>query len=41
MKKAISRYPVIPFTLRFLLVHTLTYLAFGIFFMLVSQYFER
>lgn len=40
MKKAISRYPVIPFTLRFLLVHTLTYLAFGIFFMLVSQYFE-
>lgn len=40
MKKAINRYPVIPFTLRFLFVHTLTYLAFGIFFMMVSQYFD-
>lgn len=41
MKKIISRHPVIPFTLRFIAVHTLTYLASGIFFMLVSGYFEH
>jgi len=35
-----NRYPVIPFTLRYIAVHTLTYLAFGIFFMMISQYFE-
>lgn len=40
MKNPINRYPIISFTLRFSLVHTLTYLFFGIFFMLTSQYFE-
>ncbi len=40
MKVAINRHPIIPFTLRYIAVHTLTYLAFGIFFMLVSGYFE-
>ncbi|MFA5528222.1 MAG: hypothetical protein WC996_06355 [Peptostreptococcales bacterium] len=40
MKNVINRYPIIPFTLRFMAVHTLTYLAFGIFFMLISRYFE-
>jgi hypothetical protein len=41
MRNAIKRHPVIPFTLRYIAVHTLTYLAFGIFFMLVSRYFEH
>jgi hypothetical protein len=41
VKSAINRYPIIPFTLRYIVLHTLTYLAFGIFFMLVSQYFEH
>ena len=40
MKNIISQHPVIPFTLRFIAIHTLTYLVFGIFFMLVSRYFE-
>lgn len=40
MKKTINQRPVIPFTLRFVAIHTLTYLVFGIFFMLVSRYFE-
>jgi len=40
MKKTINQRPVIPFTLRFIAIHTLTYLVFGIFFMLVSRYFE-
>ena len=40
MKIAINQYPIIPFTLRYIVLHTLTYLAFGIIFMLVSQYFE-
>lgn len=40
MKNAINQHPIIPFTLRYIAVHTLTYLAFGIFFMLVSRYFE-
>lgn len=40
MKKTINQRPVIPFTLRFVEIHTLTYLVFGIFFMLVSRYFE-
>ena len=35
-----NRHKVIPFTLRYMTVHTLTYLSFGIFFMLISQYFE-
>jgi hypothetical protein len=41
LKNLISKHPVIPFTLRFIAIHTLTYLAFGIFFMLVSRYFEH
>ena len=41
MINAIKRHHVIPFTLRYVTVHTLTYLAFGIFFMLVSRYFEH
>ena len=40
MKNIISQHPAIPFTLRFITIHTLTYLTFGIFFMLVSRYFE-
>lgn len=40
MKNIIRQHPVIPFTLRFIAIHTLTYLTFGIFFMLVSRYFE-
>ncbi len=40
MKTTVTRYPIIPFTLRYIAVHTLTYLAFGIFFMLVSRYFK-
>lgn len=39
MKEAITKHPGIPFTLRYVVVHTLTYLAFGIFFMVVSRYF--
>ncbi|NLX90523.1 MAG: hypothetical protein GXZ07_02860 [Firmicutes bacterium] len=38
MKSAINRYPIIPFILRYIALHTLTYLSFGIFFMLISQY---
>ncbi len=34
------RQEVIPFALRYAAVHTLTYLVFGVFFMLLSQYFE-
>jgi uncharacterized membrane protein (DUF485 family) len=40
MKNTISQHSIIPFTLRFIVIHTLTYLAFGIFFMLVAGYFE-
>lgn len=40
MKNIINRYEVIPFTLRYIVIHMMTYLAFGILFMLVSQYFE-
>jgi hypothetical protein len=40
MKNIISQHTVIPFTLRFIAIHTLTYLALGIFFMLVIRYFE-
>jgi len=40
LKNIIRQHPVIPFSLRFIAVHTLTYLAFGIFFMLISRYFE-
>lgn len=40
MKNIISQHPIIPFTLRYIVIHTLTYLVFGIFFMLVSSYFE-
>lgn len=38
--KTRMRQEVIPFALRYAAVHTLTYLVFGVFFMLVSQYFE-
>lgn len=41
MKNIIGQHPIIPFVLRYIAIHTLTYLAFGIFFMLVSQYFEH
>ena len=41
MKSAINRYLIIPFIMRYIALHALTYLAFGIFFMLVSQYFEH
>lgn len=40
MQNSMFRHPIIPFILRFITVHTLTYLVFGIFFMLTSQYFE-
>ncbi|MGI6701172.1 MAG: hypothetical protein ACOX3U_01720 [Christensenellales bacterium] len=40
MKSAVKRYPIIAFTLRFIALHTLTYLVFGVLFMLVSGYFE-
>ncbi len=40
MKNARKQCPVIPFCLRFSAVHTVTYAAFGIFFMLFSQYFD-
>lgn len=40
MKHSLNYHPIIPFTLRFIVVHTLTYLVFGIIFMLTSQYFE-
>ena len=40
MIKTIQKSPIIPFILRFSTIHTLTYLVFGIFFMLVSRYFE-
>lgn len=39
MKNAINRYPIVAFTVRYAAVHTLTYLAFGVVFMLASQYF--
>lgn len=40
MKTIINRYPIMSFTLRYTVVHTITYLLFGIFFMLISRYFE-
>jgi len=40
MRKTIGLHPVVSFSLRFITVHVLTYLCFGIFFMLVSKYFE-
>lgn len=40
MKNLINRHPITPFTLRFIVVHTLTYVVFGILFMLASGYFE-
>lgn len=40
MKNIINQCPIISFTLRFIATHSLTYLVFGIFFMLVSSYFE-
>lgn len=39
MKNAMNRYPIVSFTVRFAAVHTLTYLAFGVVFMLACQYF--
>lgn len=41
MKSKTTLHPIIPFTLRYIAAHTLTYLACGIFFILVSQYFEH
>lgn len=40
MRKTIRLHPMVSFSLRFIVVHGLTYLGFGIFFMLVSKYFE-
>jgi hypothetical protein len=40
MKNFMQQHPIIPFVLRYVAIHTLTYLAFGVFFMLVSRYFE-
>lgn len=39
MKNTMNRYPIVSFTVRYAVVHTLTYLAFGVVFMLASQYF--
>ncbi|MCK9547172.1 MAG: hypothetical protein RBS49_00975 [Sphaerochaeta sp.] len=39
MRKTNRLYPVVSFSLRFITVHVLTYLGFGIFFMIVSKYF--
>ncbi len=41
MRNRMNLHKIIPFTLRYIVVHMLTYLVFGIFFMLVSQYFEH
>lgn len=41
MKEFLRKHDLIPFLLRFLTVHTLAYLLFGIFFMIVSRYFEH
>ena len=40
LRKTIRLHPMISFSLRFIVVHVLTYIGFGIFFMLVSKYFE-
>ena len=40
LRKMIGLHPMVSFSLRFIVVHVLTYLGFGIFFMLVSKYFR-
>ena len=40
MRNRVNRHTIISFSLRFIIVHTLTYAVFGIVFMLISQYFD-
>lgn len=40
MKRISVKNPPMQFTLRFTLIHTLTYLLFGVLFMLLSNYFD-
>lgn len=40
MKKIFSEKPILQFTFKFAIVHTITYLIFGIVFMLLSNYFD-
>lgn len=40
MKNGENRHAIIPFSLRFIAVHTLTYAIFGILFMVLSNYFD-